>query len=150
VLEAARDVATLARRILDSGAGRVAVLNLFDLGATPMPPSPATAATLTALTADFNAELARALPRDPRLVAVDTHGFFAALLRDRARHGYTHPPNEDACRSGAMSPACYEAADWKTADAPDSFVFIGGVHFTRRTNELLARHVLQQLGEQIR
>jgi len=146
VEQAARDLAALVQRMLDNGAKRVAVLNLYDLGATGfIDASP----ILTGLADDFNATLAKALPRDRRIVPVDTRAFFNALSANPKTYGFTHPMNDDACETPrVLGPDCYaSAAKWKSPDADQTYMLIGMVHFTAKTEALLADYVLRRVGK---
>jgi phospholipase/lecithinase/hemolysin len=139
--QAAKDLAGLVRRMLDHGAKRVALLNLYDLGKSGFI---AADPVLSSLTDDFNATLRRALPHDPKIIPVDTHAFFAGLAADPAAHGFKHPMNEDACRTPTqLGTDCYTTpANWKSPDADQTYMLVGMVHFTARTEGLLAEYVL--------
>jgi outer membrane lipase/esterase len=144
VEQAARDLATLVRRMLDNGAKRVAVLDLYDLGASGfITANP----LLTGLSQDFNATLHGALPADPRIIPVDTWSFFAKLAANPAAHGFKHPMNDDACQTPtALGPDCYATrAKWKSSDADRTYMLVGMVHFTARTEGLLADYVLRRV-----
>jgi outer membrane lipase/esterase len=143
--QAAKDLASLVQRMLDHGAKRVAVLDLYDLGGSSFI---ATSPVLSGLTDDFNATLNSALPRDPRIIPVDMHAFFADLAADPAAHGFKHPMNEDACQTPTkLGIDCYaNPANWKSADADQTYMLIGMVHFTARTEGLLADYVLRSLN----
>jgi phospholipase/lecithinase/hemolysin len=142
--QAARDVAGLVQRMLDHGAKQVAVLNLYDLGdsgfinASPI---------LSGLADDFNATLRNALPHDPRIIPVHTHAFFAELAAHPAAHGFQHPMNEDACQIPTkLGPDCYVSrSEWKSPDADQTYMLIGMVHFTARTETLLSEYVLGRI-----
>jgi phospholipase/lecithinase/hemolysin len=141
VEQAAKDLSSLVQRMLEHGAKRVAVLNLYDLGnsayigANPI---------LSSLTDDFNATLRGALARDPRIITVDTRAFFADLAARPAVHGFRHAMNEDACMTPTKLGAdCYaDATNWKSPDAARTYMLISMVHFTARTGALLANYVL--------
>lgn len=139
--QAAKDLAGLVRRLVDHGAKRVAVLNLYDLGKSGFF---AADPVLSGLTDDFNATLHGALPHDPRIIPVDTHTFFAGLAADPAAHGFKHPMNEDACQTPTeLGPDCYAtSAKWKSPDADQAYILVGMVHFTARTEALLAEYVI--------
>lgn len=144
VVRAAKDLGDLVRRILDNGAKRVAVLNLYDLGASDfINASP----ILSGLTDDFNATLRKELPSDPRIIPVDAHAFFTDLAADPSAHGFKHPMNDDACQTPReLGPGCYaSAALWKSPDAEQTYMLIGMVHFTAKTEALLADYVLRQV-----
>jgi phospholipase/lecithinase/hemolysin len=146
VEQAAEDLAALVRRMLDNGAKRVAVLDLYDLGASDfINANP----ILSGLADDFNATLGRALPSDPRIIPVDTHAFIAGLAANPAAHGFRHPMNEDACQTPMrLGPDCYATpAKWKSPDADQTYMLIGMVHFTARTEALLADYVLGRVGQ---
>jgi outer membrane lipase/esterase len=145
VVQAARDLGVLVERILAAGAQKVAVLNLFDLGASPVASTPALAETLSGLARDFNRQLAASLPTDPRIVPIDTAAFFAELAAKPERYGFTHPAKEEPCVPPAQAQQCYLPAHWQSPDVPETFIFIGGVHFTARTGRLLAERVRQQV-----
>jgi phospholipase/lecithinase/hemolysin len=144
VEQAARDLGALVQRMLDNGAKRIAVLDLYDLGATAfMGSNP----ILTGLADDFNATLHKALPRDGRIIPVDTHAFFADLAANPSAHGFKHPMNDDACKTPhELGPDCYAtSAKWKSPDADQTYILVGMVHFTARTEALLADYVLRRV-----
>jgi phospholipase/lecithinase/hemolysin len=146
VVRAAKDLGDLVRRILDNGAKRVAVLNLYDLGASDfINASP----ILSGLTDDFNASLRKELPSDPRIIQVDAHAFFIDLAADPSAHGFKHPMNDDACEAPRdLGPDCYaSAAKWKSPDADQTYILIGMVHFTARTEALLADYLLRRVEQ---
>jgi len=145
VEQAARDLGSLVQRMLDNGAKRVAVLDLYDLGATAfMDSNP----LLTGLSDDFNATLAKALPHDRRIIPVDTHALFAGLAANPLVHGFKHPMNDDACETPrVLGPDCYATSTkWKSPDADQTYILVGMVHFTARTEALLADYVLRRVG----
>jgi len=145
VEQAAGDLTSLVQRMLDNGAKRVAVLDLYDLGETGFTdPNP----ILTGLADDFNATLAKSLPRDRRIVPVDTRAFFNALSANPETYAFTHPMNDDACETPrVLGPDCYaSAAKWKSPDADQTYMLVGMVHFTAKTEQLLADYVLRRVG----
>jgi phospholipase/lecithinase/hemolysin len=143
--QAARDIAGLVQHMLDHGAKRVAMLNLYDLGKSSFI---AATPALSGLVDDFNATLHDALPRDPRIIPVDTHAFFADLAADPAAHGFKHPMNEDACLNPTQPGFdCFaNPANWKSPDAGQTYILVDKVHFTARTEALLADYVLRSLN----
>jgi len=142
VKRAAIQLAVLVDQILDHGAEHVAVLNLYDLGkSTYDNPS------LSELTAQFNATLAALLPRDHRIIAVDTHALFDQLAANPAAFGFKNPMNDNACKDSSLFDLkCFtDPALWKSPDADKTYILIGMVHFTGRTEKLLADYVLRQV-----
>ena len=139
---AATQLVVLVDRMLDHGAQRIAVLNLYDLGKSSYDnPS------LTDLTNQFNTTLATLLPRDSRVIRVDTFGFFNGLAANPRAYGFRHPMDDNACRDPSLFDLrCYtDPSLWKSPDADKTYMLIGMVHFTGRTEALLARYVLQQV-----
>jgi phospholipase/lecithinase/hemolysin len=136
--QAAMQLAVLVDRILDHGAKRVAVLNLYDLGESVFNDP-----RLSELTKQFNSALDAALPRDSRVIPVDIHAFFARLAANPAAYGFKHPMDDDACRDANLfSLDCYtNPARWKSPDADQTYILIGMVHLTGRTEALLADYV---------
>ena len=143
VEQAAKDLGALVQRMLDNGAKRVAVLDLYDRGASAfMDSNP----ILTGLTDDFNATLRKVLPHDRRIIPVDTNALFAGLAANPSAHGFKHPMNDDACETPrVLGPDCYAtSAKWKSPDADQTYILVGMVHFTARTEALLADYVLRR------
>jgi len=143
-VQAAKDVGALVQRMIDHGAKRIAVLNLYDLGNSDfIGAGPA----LSGLTDTFNAALQTALPHDPAVIPIDTHAFFAGLEPHPEAHGYKHPMNEDACIAPTKLGAdCYAGpANWKSPDAGQTYMLIGMVHFTGRTEELVSDYVIGRI-----
>jgi len=144
VEQSAHDVSRLVQRMLDHKAGRVAVLNMYDLGLSGFPGANP---VLSGLADDFNRTLRASLPRDPRVLPIDTHALFAEIAAQPAKYGITHPLNDDACMTPTrLGPDCYaDSSQWKSPDADRTHLFIGMVHFTAVTESLLAEYVIRQI-----
>ncbi len=142
VRQAARQVVVMVDRMLNLGAERVAVLDLYDLGKSSYD-NP----LLSELTNQFNATLNVMLPRDLRIIPVDTHAFFARLAANPSAYGFEHPMQDNACRDSSLFDlSCFTMpALWKSPDADKTYILIGMVHFTGRTETLLANYVLRQV-----
>jgi len=149
VARAGKDVGVLVGRMLDAGAAHVAVLNAYDFGDSDFI---AAGPILTGLTDDFNAALAAALPNDGRVIRIDTHGLFAKLAAHPGAFGFSHPMNDDACTTPvALGPDCYASPEkWKSPDADRTHILVGMVHFTARTEALLADYVIARVGPELR
>ena len=142
--QAAKDLGALVQRMLDHGAKRIAVLNLYDLGKSGFYNA---GPVLSGMTDTFNAALRVALPSDPRVIPVDTHAFFAEIAAKPEAHGFKHPMNDDACLSPTKLGAdCYASpTNWKSPDADRTYMLIGMVHFTARTEELVSDYVIRRV-----
>ena len=55
--------------------------------------------------------------------------------------------NDDACQTPTqLGPDCYaSSAKWKSPDADQTYMLIGMVHFTAKTEALLAEYVIQRV-----
>jgi phospholipase/lecithinase/hemolysin len=145
IVQAGNDLGMLVQRMIDHGAKHVAVLNLYDLGASDfMGANP----VLSGLVNDFNLAARHALPRNSKVVVVDTKAFFADLAAHPHKYGFEHPMNDDACLTPTeLGPDCYaDSSKWKTTDADKTHILIGMVHFTANTENLLSEYVLRKIS----
>jgi outer membrane lipase/esterase len=142
---AARQEGQLIENMLAAGARKIAVLNLYDLGISPAASTPALKAALSGLSDAYDEQLMRVLPNDPRIVPIDTRRWFSELAAEPSRQGFAHPAAEDACLPTAAREQCYQPAHWRSPDASETYIFVGGVHFTGRTGRLLAQFVRHEV-----
>ncbi len=145
VQSAATDEARTAAKILASGAQRLLVFTLFDLGVDPWFTSDAARHYVGELGETYNATLLAALPADPRIDIVDTGAFVDDLLSNLGLYGFTHGANEDACAKPDQD-YC-DATSMKEPDADRTYVFAAAEHMTTHANELLGDYVLRQIGD---
>jgi outer membrane lipase/esterase len=142
---AADDTAALARDILEKGAKRLVVLNLFDLGEFPWFQTPAAQAYVTALAKAFNRRLLARVPKDPaHVLVIDTEAFIDDLIANAATYGFTHGAHADACGSPDHD-YCYPESQ-ASPDADQTYLFAAGEHLTTRAHQLLADYVLRQVN----
>jgi len=141
---AADDTATIARDILEHGAKRLVVLNLFDLGQFPWFQTAAAQSYVTTLVTVFNQRLLAGVPKDPQhVLLLDTEAFMNQLLAHAASHGFAHGAHEDACGSPDHD-YCYPETQAST-DAEQTYVFAAGEHLTTHAHQLLADFVLAKV-----
>ena len=76
------------------------------------------------------------------------HAFFARIATNPAAYGFKHPMEDDSCRGASLfSLDCFtKPARWKSADANATYILVGMVHFTARTEALVADYVFQAVG----
>jgi phospholipase/lecithinase/hemolysin len=142
---AADDTARIARDILEHGAKRLVVLELYDLGQAPWFQSRAAQTYATRLTKVFNAQLLAALPKNPEhLLVVDTASVIADFIANGARYGFRHTAHEDACGTPDHD-YCFPESE-AAPDADQTYVFAAGEHLTTLANRLLAEAVIKQLN----
>jgi len=142
---AAEDTAALARDILEAGARRLVVLELFDLGEFPWFQTPAAQTTMTALTKAFNRRLLAATPKDPaHVLVIDTEAFVDDLIAHAAIYGFKHGAHEDACGSPDHD-YCYPETQ-ASPDADQTYLFGAGEHLTTRAHQFLADFVIKQVN----
>lgn len=135
--KAAEDGAKLVQTLLANGASRIVFLNEPDLGATAFQSDLTSAGLLFAshLTVIYNTALAKALPHDARVLAIDAE----AIMRTAPTHGFTNV-TDDACtnRKYYCGPT-----EYISANAPESYLFAGYGHLTRHGRELVANAVVK-------
>ena len=133
IRKAARDESDLVRTLLDSGAVRVAVINIIDLGCQPNT-NAAGVKLASRLTTIYNTSLTSGIPHDVRVLAVDADAIFTEAGRDRSARGFRHVV-EDACAN--RSPVC-GPADYVETNANETYMFAGYGHLTQHSRRLLA------------
>jgi len=144
-VEAAADATVqVATDILHSGAQRLVVFQLADLGEDPWFRTPASRALVNELTRVFNRRVAAGLPHDPRILVIRMQDFLTPILAHPERHGFRHGAHEDACREPDQD-FC-DANSLASPDAAESYVFAAGEHLTTHTHELLAGYVLDRIA----
>jgi outer membrane lipase/esterase len=142
---AAADTAAIARDILEEGAKRLVVFELFDLGRLPWFRTPAAQSYATVLAKAFNRRLIAGLPKDSRRVLVlDTESFVDDLVANAGRYGFKHDAHEDACGSPDHD-YCYPETQ-AAPDADQTYLFAAGEHFTTHAHQLLADYVMREVN----
>jgi outer membrane lipase/esterase len=142
---AADDTAAIARDILEEGAKRLVVFELFDLGQFPWFQTPAAQTYVTALVKAFNRRLLAGVPRDSgRVLVLDTEAFVNDLIANAASYGFKHGAHEDACGSPDHD-YCYPETQ-ATPDADQTYLFAAGEHLTTHAHQLLADYVIKQVN----
>jgi phospholipase/lecithinase/hemolysin len=145
-VEAAADATVqVVRDILHSGAQRLVVFELADLGQAPWFRTSASRVFATRLTYVFNQRLSAGIPGDPRILTIGMQSFLKPLLDHPQRYGFRHGAHEDACREPDRD-FC-DANSLTVPDAARTYVFAASEHLTTRANELLATYVLQQIAD---
>lgn len=145
ITTAAKDTAHVARDILDNGAERLVILKLLDMGGMPWFRSQASQTFMSDLSALFNEELVSSLPKDSRILIVDTPDFISRLVSDAEALGFKYGLHEDACRELDQD-YCYPNS-LKSPGADETYIYAAGEHMTTKTNELLAEYVLEKLSQ---
>jgi len=144
VEEAADATREVVRRILHTGAQRVVVFELADLGDLPWFRTPASQKFATHLSRAFNRRLVQGLPDDPRILVIHVQDFVDSILSKRQEFGIEHGAHEDACRLPDQD-VCAEDA-YAVPRADQTYFFAAAEHLTTRANELLAAYVLRQVA----
>jgi phospholipase/lecithinase/hemolysin len=144
-VEAAADAAVrVVQDMLRSGAQRLVVFELADLGEAPWFRTPASQDFANRLTHAYNQRLSAGLPGDPRILVIRMQAFLKPLLDHPQRYGLKRGAHEDACREPDQD-FC-DANSLTVPDADRTYVFAASEHLTTRANELLASYVLQQIA----
>ena len=145
-IETAADAALqIVRDILRSGARRLAVFELANLGEAPWFRTSASQDFATRLTHVFNQRLSDGLPADSRILVIKMQSFLKPLLDHPQRYGFRRGVHEDACREPDQD-FC-DANSLTIPDADRTYIFAASEHLTTRANELLATYVLQQIAD---
>jgi len=142
--QAVVDQVKLIGVLLTNGAARLVVMNCPDMGWATFQPGTTRAGLERAseLTALFNDLLAKAIPRDPRVLLVDAN----SILRRAANpaSGFTHVPT-DACANDSV--VC-GPTEYRERGADESYMFAGYGHLTRHARQLLASSVGELIDKQ--
>ena len=144
VEEAGNAARQLIRDILKAGAQRLVVFELPDLGVEPWFLTAASQEFATRLTHAFNRHLVAGLHGDRRILVIRVQDFLKPLLDHPQANGFSHAANEDACREPDQD-FC-DAQSFAAPDADRTYVFAAAEHYTTRTQELLASHVLHRIA----
>jgi outer membrane lipase/esterase len=145
-VEAAADAARqVVKDILRSGAQRLVLFELADLGETPWFRTAASQDFATRLTHVFNQRLSDGLPGDPRILVIRMQNFLQPILDHPQRYGFKHGAHADACRKPGQD-FC-DANSLTVPDADRTYVFAAAEHLTTHANELLAPYVLRQIAD---
>jgi len=144
-VEAAADAALkVVSLILRSGASRLVVFELADLGEAPWFRTSASQKFATRLTHAFNQRLSEGLPGEPRILIIKMQDFLEKLLDHPQRYGFKRGAHEDACREPDQD-FC-NANSLAAPDADRTYIFAASEHLTTHANELLASYVLRQVA----
>ncbi len=145
IRRAASDLAALIKQMRRTGADRVLVLGLYELGATPWFTTAEAQSYVNDLTGVFNRHLADELAKfhDDGVVFVDTATRFAEILDDPHSYGFRHGRGADACAVGGADAvdSCTEATQ-RHATAHLDHVFAASVHLSTAGHQALALHVI--------
>jgi len=117
--------------LIDAGARNLIVPNLADLGSTPQERVLPTAAALTAITNNHNANLNTALQglaanRDVNIIPLDINALFGEVVTDPLTYGLTNI--SDRCLG---NPNCTN---------PDEFLFWDGIHPSARGHQIISEY----------
>ncbi|MCB1888127.1 MAG: autotransporter domain-containing protein [Rhodocyclaceae bacterium] len=139
-------LATEVARLAATGARRIIVWNLPDIGATPFGQSQgaAGAAGLTQLSTGYNQLLGVGLAATGvPVVMLDSFGLLNEIVADPARYGFANA-SLPAC--GATPSLLCTEASFVAAGADQSFVFADGVHPTTAGHAVLASYAASVLA----
>ncbi|MEY6431486.1 autotransporter domain-containing protein [Thioalkalicoccus limnaeus] len=141
IQQTANEAAGEIGRLAAAGAGRILVLNLPDIGATPagLVQGPEGAAGLTALSSGYNQVLFRGLAANgTEVVALDVFRLLSEVQADPVRFGFDNA-TQPAC--GATPSLVCTEANLVAAGADQRWVFADGVHPTTGAHRVIAEYV---------
>lgn len=135
---AAQDAASIAEQASTLGAQQIVVMNLYDLGDSPYAYTggETVRSTLSSMTQSFNDELEASLVIGNGVALFDTYSYFKSLIASPAQFGFAHGAGEDACATPGVQ-FC-EPSGYKSSNAAETYIFAGSLHWTTRTNQLVA------------
>ncbi|HEY8100655.1 MAG TPA: SGNH/GDSL hydrolase family protein [Burkholderiaceae bacterium] len=149
VQQAADDLLIQINRIKANGAQKIAVLNIDDLGKSPLHASdPVSANSATPLSLTFNVRLASNLQGASGVVLVDVFSKLADVRANPASYGVTN----------LMTPACapyhnvvYYSIVCTTAslvapNADQTYMYADTLHYTPRVNKIISDFVLANIA----
>jgi outer membrane lipase/esterase len=152
VQTAAVELAAQVARIAAHGAKYIAVLNLPDLGKTPLFLGTAGAPGATGFTQLFNGTLAAqvAALNNPGIVVVDIYGTFNTVVASPAQYGFSNV-TQTACTNTVPNTSSLfcSAATLVSASAPNSYLFADSVHPTTAGHKLVANTVVSAAAGKI-
>jgi phospholipase/lecithinase/hemolysin len=175
--QSAIDLASVVATLIENGATHVAVMNLPDIGTTPLGVSstiPGFSQLLTKISCDFNKTLEAALKQEisgGKVILIDAFSFIDGVIASPQTYGFSvansGPPNTPyngmACNLAAQvkraqtlrlpDPAGFAQAlfcspkTYWTYDADRTFMFADMIHPTTHLNSLFAQVVEQKIAE---
>ncbi len=168
IQQAAQDLATLVRKVVDNGATHVFVANVPDIGGTPLALANDSQEMLTALAEMFNQALVedlQALGIDTNAVIIDTFKWQDGIAQDYQKHGFTVSNTGTACNLSAMVSAAAASGQpmpsnfgsslfcspqtYTVANADKTYMYADLVHPTSGLYALFARYVEEQIQAQL-
>jgi phospholipase/lecithinase/hemolysin len=175
--QSAIDLASIVATLIENGATHVAVMNLPDIGNTPLGVSstiPGFSQLLTTISQDFNTTLAAALKQQisvGKVILIDAFSFIDGVIASPQTYGFSvansgplnTPYNGMACnleaqvkraqQLGLPDPAGFAQAlfcspkTYWTYDADRTFMFADMIHPTTHLNALFAQVVEQKIAQ---
>jgi phospholipase/lecithinase/hemolysin len=145
-VEAAADATIgIVAKILNSGAKRLVLFELPDMGELPWFQTRASQVFATRLARAFNRRLSAGLPTNPAILVIKMQDFVNELLRHSRTNGIKHGAHEDACRVPEQD-FC-DLTSLAVPDANQTYIFAAAEHLTTHANELLATYVMRQISQ---
>ncbi|MDI9893161.1 SGNH/GDSL hydrolase family protein [Rhodococcus sp. IEGM 1381] len=139
---AADDAADTAETIIANGAKHLMVFELYDLDQAPWFKTAAARTYIRTLTDAYNKQLTSRVENLTGVSVMDTGAFIDNLIDNQDRYGFQHGVNEDACRE--VDQDYCDSTTLVSSGADQSYVFAGSVHFTTKTNQLIADWVTDE------
>ena len=152
IVTAAQGELTLLRELQNAGAKNILVLNLPNIGVTPLAieSSAADAATLTSLSTTYNGQLNSGLAQlNKGIIPVNAFGLLNQVIARPGAYGFTNVTTP-ACGIGSDSVLCGpQGSIFPYTYAPGtnySYLFADDVHPTTGADVMLAQVVLSELA----
>ena len=168
--QSAIDLASIVATVVENGATHVAVMNLPDIGNTPLggsqPSVPGYSQLLTQFSQGFNATLAAALNTEilsGKVIVIDTFSFLDRIIANFKTYGFSVSNTGLACnlqaqvitatQLGLPNPSVFATSlfcspkTYTTLDADYTYMFADMVHPTTHLNGLFAQFVEQNIAQ---
>ena len=135
----------IVAKLLNSGAKRVVLFELPDMGELPWFQTRASQMFATQLARAFNRRVSAGLPANAAILVIKMQNFVNELLQHQRTYGIKHGAHEDACRVPEQD-FC-DLTSLAAPDADQTYIFAAAEHLTTRANELLASYVMRQISQ---
>ena len=173
ITQSATDLANVVATVVANGATHVAVMNLPDIGTTPLAASSGQGPLLTQISQLFNTTLAATLQQNKfggRVILIDAFSFIDGIVANPQMYGFSVSNTAVACNLGAqitrattlglfnqLAPSAFAqlfgqslfcSPNTYTAPGADAtYIFADMVHPTTHLNALFAVFVEQQIAK---
>ncbi|MDY6991285.1 MAG: SGNH/GDSL hydrolase family protein [Pseudomonadota bacterium] len=126
ITTAIANIGTALDKLQQHGAQHILVPNVFDLGQLPRGRTSTHPASLTALSREFNQQLAQLL-QSSQVIQVDLFAFLTALVAENDGRYFTN-----------VTEACLNPDTFTACSQPQTYLFWDDIHLSTRGHQLIA------------